>query len=371
MSPWVSLELRPTAVARPTTPATVMSERHPWRAQSSELDALHSRGLAEPNGGSVRGRARGCVRDGGHAALPGRQSEECILEGSRAGRKVGDCRVGEQAAASDDDQMVGHQRDLADQVAGHQHGSALRARPRSRVRIQRTPWGSRPFTGSSRISTPGSPSSAEAMPSRWDMPSENLPARRRAASDRPDHAEDLVHPGVRDIPRCGEHPKVRTRRSGRMKRPGLELRAHLPQRPGEIVVGPPADRGPAGIRPVQAQDHPHRRGLARAVRTEEPGHRARLHGKAKVVDGPHWAVPLAEAADLDHEASLAGHAGRVPVSPTLESPSAKEHVAGWRPGPPDGPRSVRGITPASAQASDPCSRPICPAQQRRAAVSGR
>ncbi|SLI22079.1 Uncharacterised protein [Mycobacteroides abscessus subsp. abscessus] len=39
-------------------------------------------------------------------------------------------------------------------------------------RIHRMPSGSRPLTGSSNSSTFGSPSSAPARPSRWDMPSE-------------------------------------------------------------------------------------------------------------------------------------------------------------------------------------------------------
>ena len=59
------------------------------------------------------------------------------------------------------------------------------ASDRSRSRTQRIPSGSRPLTGSSSSSTSGSPSSAAAMPSRWPMPSENLPARRPAASASP------------------------------------------------------------------------------------------------------------------------------------------------------------------------------------------
>src|SRR5579859_7533026 len=56
---------------------------------------------------------------------------------------------------------------------------------RMRVRTQWMPSGSRPFTGSSKMSTAGSPSSAEAMPSRWLMPSEKPFARRLATSSRP------------------------------------------------------------------------------------------------------------------------------------------------------------------------------------------
>ena len=46
------------------------------------------------------------------------------------------------------------------------------ASDRSRPRIQRIPSGSSPFSGSSRMSTPGSPSRAPARLSRWRMPSE-------------------------------------------------------------------------------------------------------------------------------------------------------------------------------------------------------
>ena len=60
-----------------------------------------------------------------------------------------------------------------------------RARARTKSRTQRMPSGSRPFTGSSRISTSGSPSSAQARPRRWPIPSENLPALRPATSLRP------------------------------------------------------------------------------------------------------------------------------------------------------------------------------------------
>src|SRR5689334_4402705 len=59
------------------------------------------------------------------------------------------------------------------------------ASARMRVRTQWMPSGSRPFTGSSKMRTAGSPRSAAAMPSRWLMPSERPFARRLATSSRP------------------------------------------------------------------------------------------------------------------------------------------------------------------------------------------
>ena len=54
-----------------------------------------------------------------------------------------------------------------------------------RFRIHRMPSGSSPLTGSSNMSSAGSPSSVAAMPSRWLMPSEKPLARLRATSVRP------------------------------------------------------------------------------------------------------------------------------------------------------------------------------------------
>ena len=60
-------------------------------------------------------------------------------------------------------------------------------------RIQWTASGSRPLTGSSKISTGGSPSSAVAMPSRCFMPSENVPARRPATASSPVNCSTWVN----------------------------------------------------------------------------------------------------------------------------------------------------------------------------------
>src|SRR5581483_4111256 len=59
------------------------------------------------------------------------------------------------------------------------------ARPRSRLRIQRTPSGSSPLTGSSRTTVAGSARRAAAIPSRWPIPSENFLTRLRATSVSP------------------------------------------------------------------------------------------------------------------------------------------------------------------------------------------
>ena len=59
-------------------------------------------------------------------------------------------------------------------------------------------------------------------------------------------------------------------------------------------VAPAVDGDRAGGRPVQAEDHPHRGGLAGAVRPEEAGDDAGPDGERQVVDGDLVAVPLGQ-----------------------------------------------------------------------------
>jgi hypothetical protein len=52
--------------------------------------------------------------------------------------------------------------------------------------------------------------------------------------------------------------------------PRLEQRTDDPQWLDEIPVGASGDRRGPGLRPVQAQQHPHRGRLTGTVRTQEP-----------------------------------------------------------------------------------------------------
>jgi hypothetical protein len=107
------------------------------------------------------------------------------------------------------------------------------------------------------------------MPSRWDMPRENLPARRSAAFSRPVISST-------SLTRASGSSCSRPARSGATARcvPGERPWPPAARRPraagcagrGSLA----ADPHRAGVRPVQAEHHPHRGGLARAVRPEEP-----------------------------------------------------------------------------------------------------
>ena len=85
-----------------------------------------------------------------------------------------------------------------------------------RSRSQRMPCGSRPLSGSSSTRIAGSPSRADASPSRWRIPVENVPTRRSAASSPSPTTPSTSSTRPRGRPaEHGERAQVVARRSGR------------------------------------------------------------------------------------------------------------------------------------------------------------
>ena len=159
------------------------------------------------------------------------------------------------------------------------------ARPLSRFLIHSTPSGSSPLTGSSRTTTRGSPSSADAMPSRWPIPSENPPARLRATSRQADQVDHLIDPALADAVGLGQRQQVVAGRPAGVHRPGLQQDAQLGHRGLRRAVIPAVHQHPAAGGLVQPGDHPHRGGLPGPVRAEKTGHDAGLNDEIQPVDG--------------------------------------------------------------------------------------
>ena len=207
------------------------------------------------------------------------------------------------------------------------------ASARRNPRIQMMPSGSMPLNGSSNITADGSPSIAAAIPSRWRIPSEYPPALRRAADCIPVCS---ITASTRRAGRpweLGQPEQVVAAGAAGLQRRGVQQRAQPGQRPAEGPVGPPADQRAAFVGGVQAEDHPHRGGLARAVRADEPGHLPRRHGKRHPVQRHGGPEPLAQAVDFDgclHAPGLYGNG--------LTGPNGGRYLvvrcgrACWRPG---------------------------------------
>ena len=149
------------------------------------------------------------------------------------------------------------------------------ARECRRVRTQRMPSGSSPLTGSSKRSTPGSPSRAAAMPRRCPMPSEKVPDRLVATVCSPTSSStsSTRRRGMSFV--CGQGLQVVAGAAARVDGLGLQQGAHLAQRPGQLAVAAAVHRDLAVVGGVEAHDHAHGGGLARPVGPEEAGDHAR------------------------------------------------------------------------------------------------
>ena len=90
-----------------------------------------------------------------------------------------------------------------------------------------------------------------------------------------DEVDHLVDAALRDAVRLREGEQVVVGRAAGVDGPRLQQRADLVQRRGVVAVVLAVDGDAARGRRVQAEDHPHRGRLARAVRPEEAGHDAR------------------------------------------------------------------------------------------------
>ncbi len=189
------------------------------------------------------------------------------------------------------------------------------AKSRSRPRIQRMPSGSSPLAGSSRISTSGSPSIACASPSRWRMPSEYWRTRLRAAErSRPTSVSNSsTRDGVdaHHLRRDGERlaPAAAAVLGAR-----VEQHADAVARVGKFAVAAAEHGRVAGVGLREPDQHPQRRGLAGAVRSEEPGHGAGLAAEGDVADHSAPAKLFREPCCFDHGSSIgrggARHHGR-------------------------------------------------------------
>jgi hypothetical protein len=225
--------------------------------------------------------------------------------GGVLGDEVRHRAVGEDPAAADDDQVVGGQRHLRHEVAGDEHGAALGGQPAGQGAHPADALGVQPVD---RLVEHDDRRVAEQR-HRDAEPlahAEGELADPRAGDRlQPDQAEHLVDPRHRDAVAGGQPAQVVAGGAAGVQRARLEQGADLAQRGGGVAVGAAVDGHAAGGRPVQPEDHAHRRRLAGAVGAEEAGHPARGDGEGDAVDGGLGAVLLGEAGDVDH--------GRAPV----------------------------------------------------------
>ncbi len=146
----------------------------------------------------------------------------------------------------------------------------------TRLSISARPAGSSAEVGSSSISNSGSPTRAQASPSRWTIPRENPPTRRPAASARPAAASAAA---TAWLPAPGATSDLARSVTSRGGQPAVEL-GHVRADRDLAARDAQADRaavGPPGRRQQRQQCR-----LARTVRPDEPVDRTARHHQVDV-----------------------------------------------------------------------------------------
>ncbi len=130
-----------------------------------------------------RGDDPKAVRAKRRCSRASRLAEQCWRRPRQPISPSGDCRDLRQSQCQ---HRPTRRRQIAPTQAGkqrhrrHQRKRLARQQRRSSSRTSTTPAGSKPFAGSSRITSSGAWRNALARPSRWRFPVESVPARRDA-----------------------------------------------------------------------------------------------------------------------------------------------------------------------------------------------
>ena len=220
----------------------------------------------------------------------------------RLALQVADRALRHAAAVGDDDDVVDGLRDLREQVARDEDRLALAGQvpqeapqPADAFGVQAV----RRLVEDDRLGVAEQRGcEAETLTHTHRVPAGPLAGRRRDA----DQLEHLVDPAIRD-PRGGRHhSQVVAATAAGVEVRRLEGGPDLEQGGRDVVVGHAADRGGAGGRPDQAEQHPQRGGLAGPVGAEEAGDASGLDREVEVLDGGEVAEALGEAVYLDARA---------------------------------------------------------------------
>ena len=214
--------------------------------------------------------------------------------------KLVDGTLLDEPPTSDDDEVVGHQRDLGEEVAADEDRLAVAGKGDEHVADPAHAFG---VEAVGRLVEDQRVGIAEQHAGE---PEALAHAERVAAHLAPGdrcHADDVEH-GVDT--RVGDavarrHPaQVVAPGTGGMDVAGVEQGTDLEHRPVEVAVLLAVEAGRAALEAVEAEHAPHRRALSRPVGAEKAGHPPGVDVEAEVVDGDGAAEALGDLADLDH-----------------------------------------------------------------------
>ena len=217
----------------------------------------------------------------------------------RRGEQLAGAGIGDHLAAADDHQVIGHVLQFAHQVAGHQDGPALAGQRPQEPAHPDDAFGvhavERLVHHQHRRVAEHRRRDAEPLPHAQRVAA-RLPPRRGLQPGLLDDRVDAA--GVQALG-VGQPQQVVAGGPAGLQRGRVQQRSDVGQRPAQRPVRPPADQRGALVGRVQAEDDPHRGGLARAVGADEPGDLTGLHGERHPVQGDGRPEPLAQPVDFD------------------------------------------------------------------------
>ena len=221
------------------------------------------------------------------------QTRRCLAD------QLGDAGVGDQPTATDHHEMRGGAFQLAHQMAGHKDRPTLRrqraqeaAHPHDAFGIQAVERFVEHQHG--RITEHGR-SDAEPLTHTERIATGLAPGGLLKAG----LSDDLIDSPARQALRVRQPQQMVASGAAGLERRGVQQATDLGERVRPASIWPPPDSGAALVNGVEAEDGPHRGGLARAVGTDEARDLAWAHSERDAVEGDDWPESLVQAVDRD------------------------------------------------------------------------
>ena len=230
----------------------------------------------------------------------------CLDDGPGLGQQLGAGALRLDSSAADDHHPVGDGLDLGQQVRGEQHGAAAVGEV-----AQHAPHPAHAF----RIEAVGGlvedqdlgvaeqcVGEAQALAHAERVLADTPPGRRLVEADELQQRVDALRRHAHGVGRDGERL---TAAAPGVLRGRVEQDADAPARVRQVAVAPAEDPCRAAVGLREADEHPHRGGLAGAVGAEKARDGARLAAECDVRDDGAPAELLGESVGLDHAGRLA------------------------------------------------------------------
>jgi hypothetical protein len=226
-------------------------------------ELLIGRQFPDVGGGQAGGDNGAVIVHGWPGAGPGERCHEPLRRGRHdadgvalmARHEVVDAGLGNQGAATDDDEPFRCQCHLVDQMARDEHRAALGGQVPQQVAYPAHAFGVEAVDRLVEEQHPGisEERAGDAEPLPHPQGEFAGPAVRHRGE--PDDVQHGLDPSGRDVVGLGQPAQMIPGAPTRVEGLGFQQRTHLAQRPGQLRVGAAVDERRSGIGPVEPENH--------------------------------------------------------------------------------------------------------------------